>query len=433
MRVGMLKASGVWGLLVIGLLGASPISAWQEEEGDFNAWPAPEALKDDWPWWRGPSFDGRSPSLEAPLKWSAEENVIWSVDVPGRGNASPTVVGDAVYLPSCDETTGAQAVYCFDRATGRQRWATEVHASGAMRRNERSTGASATISCDGERLYVNFPTTGAVFTTALSLDGKIVWQRMVDDYKMHQGYGSSPALYRDLVLVVADHKGGGKLVALRKTDGDVLWERERPEMASYPTPVVYRLYGRDQLILIGCDKVSSFDPASGETLWDAPHSTTECVTTTVTDGKHVYSSGGFPRNHIAAVKADGSGALAWENGDRAYVPSMLLRDGYLYVVLDAGVAKCFRADTGEEMWKHRLRGEFSSSPVLVGNLIYVTSEVGETFIYEATPEGYREVGRNKLGSECFATPAICGGKIYFRVALEVEGKRQERLICVGAQ
>jgi hypothetical protein len=83
------------------------------------------------------------------------------------------------------------------------------------------------------------------------------------------------------------------------------------------------------------------------------------------------------------------------------------------------------------MWKQRLRGEFSSSPVLVGKLIYVTNEVGETFIYEATPEGYREVGRNKLGSECFATPAICGGKIYIRVAMEVDGKRQEKLVCVG--
>ena len=415
------------------LLVASPLSAYQSSSENFNAWQTPEALKNDWPWWRGPNFDGSSPSTSAPLEWSDDQNIAWSVDVPGRGNASPTVVGDAIYLPSCDEASGSQTVYCFDRLTGKQRWATEVHASGAMRKNERSTGASATTSCDGERLYVNFPTGGAVFTTALSLDGKVLWQRRVDDYKMHQGYGSSPALYRDLVIVVADHKGGGKLVALRRVDGAVVWERERPEMASYPTPVVYRLSDRDQLILIGCDKVCSFNPSSGETLWETPHSTTECVTTTVTDGKHVYSSGGFPRNHIAAVKADGTGELAWENGDRAYVPSMLLRDGFLYVVLDAGIAKCFRADTGEEMWKQRLRGEFSSSPVLVGKLIYVTNEVGETFIYEATPEGYREVGRNKLGSECFATPAICGGKIYFRVAMEVEGKRQEKLVCISVK
>jgi outer membrane protein assembly factor BamB len=154
------------------------------------------------------------------------------------------------------------------------------------------------------------------------------------------------------------------------------------------------------------------------------------VTTTVTDGKHVFSSGGYPRNHLSAVKADGSGELAWENGDRIYVPSMLLREGFLYAVLDAGIAKCYRADTGEEMWKSRLGGEFSSSPVLVGKLIYATSEKGETFIYEATPEGFREVGRNKLGSECFATPAICGEDIYIRVAVDVEGKRQEKLVCV---
>lgn len=415
------------------VLVAAPLSAFQSSSENFNAWQTPDSLKNDWPWWRGPNFDGSSPSASAPLKWSDDQNIAWSVDVPGRGNASPTVVGDAIYLPSCNEASGAQTVYCFDRLTGKQRWATEVHASGAVWKNERSTGASATVSCDGDRLYVNFPNSEAVFTTALSLDGKILWQRRISDYLVHQGYGASPALYKDMLFVVADHRGGGKLVALRRADGSVVWERERPKTPNYPTPVVYRLYDNDQLILIGCDKVISYDPASGKTLWESANSTTECVTTTVTDGKHVYSSGGYPRNHLAAVKADGSGELAWENGDRIYVPSMLLREGYLYAVLDAGIAKCYRADTGEEMWKQRLRGEFSSSPVLVGKLIYVTNEVGETFIYEATPEGYREVGRNKLGSECFATPAICGGKIYIRVAEDVEGKRQEKLVCISVK
>lgn len=431
MKIGLLSGWFAGLLLATALLSNTPLGAWQGTGGKFNAWQTPERLQNDWPWWRGPNFDGSSPSAEAPLTWSEDENVAWSVDIPGRGNASPTVVGDAIYLPSCNEATGSQAVYCFDRATGKQRWVTEVHAAGAVWKNERSTGASATIACDGERLYVNFPNSEAVFTTALALDGKILWQRRVSDYLVHQGYGASPALFGDLLFVVADHRGGGKLVALRRADGAVVWERERPTTPNYPTPVIFRLYDSDQLILIGCDRVISYDPASGKTLWESPHSTTECVTTTVTDGKHVYSSGGYPRNHLAAIKADGTGELAWENGDRIYVPSMLLREGYLYAVLDAGIAKCYRADTGEEMWKARLGGEFSSSPVLVGERIYATSEQGVTVIYEATPRGFKEIGRNRLGSECFATPAICGGRIYFRVGVEQNGQRQEKLVCIA--
>ena len=105
--------------------------------------------------------------------------------------------------------------------------------------------------------------------------------------------------------------------------------------------------GQTQLLMTGCELVAGFDPLSGETLWEIEGATTECVTSTVSDGQLIYTSGGYPKNHVAAVKADGSGDVVWENGSRVYVPSMLVRDGYLYAVLDAGVAVCWKADTGD--------------------------------------------------------------------------------------
>ena len=117
-----------------------------------------------------------------------------------------------------------------------------------------------------------------------------------------------------------------------------------------------KVAGRDQLIFSGCDLVTSLDPLTGELLWEIEGATTECVTTAVTDGTHVFTSGGYPKNHIAAVAADGSGEVVWENNTRAYVPSMLQRDGFLYVTLDAGIASCFRCETGEQVWKSRLGG-----------------------------------------------------------------------------
>jgi tetratricopeptide (TPR) repeat protein len=149
-----------------------------------------------------------------PLTWSDSENVIWTSDVPGRGSSSPTVVGDRVYLTSCDEPTGSQSVYAFDRGTGQLVWKQQVHAQGAMRKHERSTGASSSVTCDGERLFIAFPNADAVVITALSLDGKEAWQTKLCDYVIHQGYGASPFLYQDTVLVSADHKGGGAVAAL---------------------------------------------------------------------------------------------------------------------------------------------------------------------------------------------------------------------------
>ncbi len=386
----------------------------------------------DWPWWRGTKRDGTAAeNQKPPLSWSATENVVWKAEIPGRGHGSPAVFGEHVYLAACDEPTGGQSVLCLDRATGRRVWECEVHHGGAMRKNAKSSGASTTPACDGERVFVNFPNKDAVITTALSLEGKILWQTKISDYVIHQGYGSSPAPYGSLVLVSADHHGGGVIAGLDRKTGQVTWRHERPKAPNYSSPVILRADGRDQLLMTGCDLVSSFEPMTGKVLWETAGATTECVTSTVTDGTHVFSSGGYPRNHLAAVRADGSGKIAWETKDRVYVPSLLVRDGHLYGVLDAGVAACWACDTGREMWKSRLGGTFSSSPVRVGDRIYATSEAGETFIFRASPEKFSPLATCKLGDEVFATPAICGGRIYMRVAQKIDGRRQEMLFCLG--
>lgn len=386
----------------------------------------------DWPWWRGPFHDGHAAARQTvPLTWSDSENVIWMSDVPGRGSSSPTVVGDRVYLTSCDEPTGSQSVYAFDRGTGQLVWKQQVHAKGAMRKHERSTGASSSVTCDGERLFVAFPNSDAVVITALSLDGKEVWQTKLCDYVIHQGYGASPFLYQDTVLVSADHKGGGAVAALDRRTGTVVWKQQRPPTPNYSSPVVFHLFGRDQLILIGCDKVISYDPATGNTLWEREGSTTECVATPVTDGERVFSSGGYPRNHIAAVRADGTAKIDWENGERDYVPSLIHHAGHLYGVLDAGIAVCWESATGKEKWKQRLGGNFSGSPVLLDDTIFVTSESGQTHIFRATPERFESLGVNQLGDEAWTTPVICGDRLYFRIATGSGDARKEKLVCVG--
>jgi outer membrane protein assembly factor BamB len=386
---------------------------------------------DDWPWWRGPTHDGHAAAgHKVPLSWSDEENVLWSADVPGRGSSSPTVVGDRVYLTTCDEGPGSQSVLAFDRRSGREAWRKEVHARGAMRKNERSTGASGSVACDGRRLFVAFATGDAVVVTALSLDGAQEWQARLCDYQIHQGYGGSPLVHGGTVIVVADHKGGGAVAALDRASGDTVWRKERPPTPNYSSPVVLHLHGRKQLVLTGCDKVVSHDPATGQTLWERPGATTECVTTPVTDGTRVFTSGGYPRNHVSAVHGDGS-AVDWNNGDRVYVPSLLLRDGHLYAVLDAGVAVCWDAATGAEKWKHRLGGNFSASLVLLGDTIFATAENGVTHVFRARPDAFEAIGSNRLGDEAFATPAICGGRIYMRVAVGRGAERREKLVCIG--
>ncbi len=387
----------------------------------------------DWPWWRGPQRNGvANPDQHPPTEWSATENVAWKTAVPGRGHSSPTVVGRHVYLATADEKQGTQSVLCYNRASGKLLWETEVHRGGLMQKNEKSTAASGTVACDGRSVYVNFANSGAVYVTALSIDGKQLWQTKIGDYIIHQGYGASPALYQSLVIAAADSHAGGTIAALDRKTGAIVWKHDRPKEPNYTSPIILHVDGRDQLLFTGCNLVSSFNPLTGKVLWETKGATTECVTSTVTDGQRVFCSGGYPKNHLAAVLADGSGKIEWETKDRVYVPSLLARAGYLFGVLDAGVAECWKSDTGKEAWKKRLGGEFSASPVMVGDTIYATSELGETFVFRADPKKFEQIAQNKLGEQAMSSLTICGGHIYMRVVEQQDGQRQEMLYCLGA-
>ncbi len=400
----------------------------------FSASAAPPAINpaNDWPAWLGPTRNGiAAPGQNPPVQWSETDNVVWMAPIPGQGHGSPTVVGDRIYLPTSDRARQTQSVLCIDRGTGKLVWQTEVHGGRPESgKHSNSSAASSTIACNGSRLFINFLNAGAVHTTALDLTGRILWQTRVCDYVTHQGFGSSPVLHDSLVLVSADHRGGGTLAGLDQATGKIVWSVARPKIANYTSPAVVQANGRPQMVLGGCNLVTSLDPATGKKLWEIEGSTEECVTTAASDGVRVFTSGGYPRNHTVAVLADGSGKVAWQTNTRLYCPSPIVKDGHLYAVLDSGLATCWKSDTGEELWKERLGGDFYSSPVMVGERIYATNLRGRTYVYEATPAKFKLLAENQLGDEAFATPSICGSRIYLRAAKRGD-KRQEFLYCVG--
>ncbi|MFZ9745121.1 MAG: PQQ-binding-like beta-propeller repeat protein [Opitutaceae bacterium] len=390
----------------------------------------PFAHAGDWPGWRGPTADGHAASgQKVPLEWSETAGVRWKTPLRGRGHSSPTLVGNRIYLTTA--TADEQALLCLDRASGRLLWDTVVHRGQVDAGNHRlSNPAAGSVAWDGERLFVNFPNAKGIHTSALTPEGKLLWQTRITDFVMHQGFGSSPVVFGQTVLVSADHRGGGKVLALDRATGRIVWSQDRPKIANYASPAVLQAAGRTQVVLGGCNLVSAFDPQTGRKLWEIEGATEECVTTAVTDGKRVFVSGGYPRNNVTAVEADGSGRIAWQNTTRVYVPSMLVRGAYLYAVLDAGQVVCWRTDTGAEVWREKVDRDFYGSPVMVGDRIYVTNLRGVTFIVEVSPAGAKVLAQNKLGDESLASPAIAGGRIYLR-ASKTTPERQDFLWCIG--
>jgi len=220
----------------------------------------------DWPEWRGPGRNGiAAPGQVVPVEWSETNNILWKARLPGAGHGSPVVVGDRIYLATAEKAKASQSVLCLDRETGKLVWQSEVHRGEPDAGKQRnSSAASSTIACDGRRLYISFLNQGAVHTSALDLDGKVRWQRKVCDYVTHQGFGSSPVLYESLVLVAADHRGGGVIAGLDRNTGRVVWSVPRPQIPNYTTPAIVQVNGRAQMVIAGCELITSLEPMTGK-------------------------------------------------------------------------------------------------------------------------------------------------------------------------
>lgn len=392
--------------------------------------PPVNVAETDWPWWRGSSRIGHAGDQQVPTEWGPTTNVLWKTDVPGRGHASPTIVGDRIFLATADEDKQTQSVLAYDRATGQELWQTEVHTGDLPDKGHpKSTHASATLASDGERVFAVFLNGGDLHATALDFQGEIVWQETLGSFHPKFGYAASPAIYKSVVIFAADNEGGGYLSALNRATGELVWRVQRPADASFSTPVVAEIDGRDLLLLAGCKQVVAYDPSTGVKIWEVDGTAGTAVGTAVWEGNKVVASGGYPEHDTVCINAS-TGEAIWHGRDHLYVPSLLVHKGFIYAIDDDGVGFCWNLEDGKEQWRHRVRGKFSSSPVLVGDNILITDESGTTVVFEANPDSFNLISKNQLGDEAFASPVVVGDRIYLRTAHR-DGGRQEVLYCIG--
>jgi len=392
--------------------------------------------KHDWRIWRGPNRNGIANVKDrVPISWNAATNIRWKAAVPGRGHSSPIVVGDQVILTTADESQHIQSVISFDRTTGKQLWKTDVNQGGFTNRvHAKNTHASPTVASNGKTLFAAFNHHGAVHLVSLDLKGKMLWQKNLGAFQPQAysfGYAPSPALYKSLVIIAAEVETNGYLAAFDQATGGEVWRTPRLGCITHSSPIVANVSGRDQLLISGCQKVSSYAPSTGRQLWSAAGASKETCGTMVWDGGIVFASGGYPKKETAAVRADGSGTVLWNNTTACFEQSMLAYKGYLYAVDDNGIAYCWEGKTGRRTWRTRLGGKVSSSPILAGENIYLTNEQGTTYVFRAHPEKFELVAKNQLGDEGFATPAICDDVIFLRTANQSSGTRRETLYCIG--
>ena len=388
--------------------------------------------QDDWARWRGPEGNGIAAKDEKPPVAWTESDFVWKVKVPGRGHASPTIIGDQIFLETADAEAGTQSVVCFDRKTGKEQWNTTLNEGGLRPRIHRNnTYASQTIATDRKSIFAVFEHHNKIELYCLSLDGKKLWSKVVGDYNPQYGfgYGTSPIVYEDKVIVSNENKTNGGLYAFSTETGDPVWKIDRGTATSWSTPVVATVAGKKQLLISGGKSVKSYNPDSGDLIWETPASWDVTCATMVWEGDLVFTSGGFPSKQTLAIDGK-NGKQVWTNRKKCYEQSMIVTDGYLYGIDETGTAYCWNAKDGTVAWEGRIgrRGfPTSASPVLANGNLYFPGENGKVVVIKADPEKLEIVATNELGKSVFASFAVCGNEIFARYRDAGEGY----LVCIG--
>jgi outer membrane protein assembly factor BamB len=382
---------------------------------------ASAARAEDWPQFRGPTGQGHSTESGLPLEWSESRNVKWKTPVPGLGWSSPVVAQGRVWLTAAvRERNGASLrAIAFEVETGREVVNAEVfRMSNAILLNPKNSHASPTPIVEGDRVYVHF---GAEGTAALTTSGDIIWKTRLP-YESQHGNGGSPTLYGDLLIISCDGADEAYVVALDKSTGKIRWktQRRQPWDQAYSTPLVIRVGDQDQVFSIGAYRAAAYDPQSGKEIWRVSYRDGfSNVPRPVYGHGLVFIATGFQEPSLLAVRVDGKGDvtkthIAWAVRRGApYTPSPILVGDELYMVSDIGIATCLDAETGQVLWQARLGGNYSASPVFADGRIYFQSEEGVTTVLAPGKE-FRRLAANSLDGLMLASIAVSNGSIFIR-------------------
>jgi outer membrane protein assembly factor BamB len=403
---------------------------------------AAAAAAADWPQWRGPQLSGFSPESALPLRWSATENVAWSVELPGHSAATPIVAAGRVFVmvPEGDSVS----LWCLGQGDGRQRWRKPMGAA-AGHAHRKHNMATPSPSSDGRRIYAM---AGSGVLKAFDLDGAELWardlQKEYGSFGLNWGYGSSPFLFEDALYVQVLHgmktDDASYVLRIDPATGRTRWRVERPTPAiqespdAYTTPTAVRAGGRVEIVVTGGDVVTGHDPETGKELWRSTglnpgnDPNFRIVASPVAIGDLVVAPTRV--KPMLAIRGGGRGDVSashrvWSYDQGPDVPTPATDGTHLYVVNDKGIVSCLEARSGRVVYgpQRIANGTYSASPVVADGKVYATSEEGLTTVLKAGPE-FQVLAENALGDFTLATPAVADGRLYIRTS--------KKLYAIGA-
>jgi outer membrane protein assembly factor BamB len=410
---------------------------------------------DNWPQWRGPHGTGVCDETNLPVQWSTNQNVRWRVRLPDRGNSTPVIWGNRVFVTQAIESTGTQrtltevlphrrTLMCFDRANGKLVWQKGIDVKEREPTHPTNPYCSASPVTDGERVIVSY---GAAGLYAYDFKGKELWHRDLGPQKHIWGNAASPVIYHDLCIL---NYGPGErqfLIAVDKKTGKTIWQVDEPGgltgdkkttpdkptwVGSWSTPIVVTIEGRDELLMSFPSRLASLDPTTGKERWTCGGLTPLVYTSPIYSDGIAVAMAGFSGSSIA-VKTGGDGDVTASHRvwhvlkNRQRIGSGVISGDYIYIHEDPGVAQCIELKTGKVVWDERLAGkgvksDSWSSMVLAGDKLYSLNQGGDTFVLRASPK-FELLNTNSLGETSMSSVAPSNGELFIRT--------YKSLWCIG--
>jgi outer membrane protein assembly factor BamB len=405
----------------------------------------------NWPMWRGANGDGTCEESNLPLNWSQTENVVWKVKLPDRGNSTPVVWGDQVFVTQAEpalprnasgENNSKRMLLCFDRKTGEKLWEAGTTWTKPELTHQTNPYCAASPATDGERVIVFFASAGVY---CYDMKGKELWKR-TDLGRQHHiwGNGTSPVLAGDRVFLNFGPGEKTVLYCFDKKTGKTLWQHDEPGGASgeagnktwkgsWSDPLLRKVDSRYELLMSYPGRACAFDPLSGKELWT-------CAGLT----QLVYNSPLYADGVMVAMSGYGGAALAVKTGGSGDVTdshrvwhlpkvqqrigSGVIYKGHHYILTDSGIVECRDLKTGELLYNERLKGpgptgqNWSSLVLTADGHCYAVNQGGDGFVFKASPT-FELLATNSLGEKVIGSIAVSNGQLFIR--------GHENLWCIG--
>ena len=385
---------------------------------------------ENWPTWRGDfAGSGITTEKDLPTTWGREKNVRWRIDLPDRGNSTPTIWGDKIFVTQPIEKDNWRGIMCYHRADGKFLWKNGFVYDKEERTHRDNPYCSASPATDGKIVVAAY---GSAGVAAYDFEGNELWRRDLGPIDHTWGHSTSPVLYQDLVIIYHGPSKGAFLAALDTKTGETVWQFDEPDwkpaartdgfrgrddqgvIGSFSTPILVNDGDRDLLVMSFPMEMKAFDPASGEVVWTAEGLNPLVYSSPLEHNGVIVAMGGYSGNSIGT---DLKGKRLWQEIRHfGGIGTGVTKDGYMYAQNSGGVVHCVKMETGETVWKDRLPGAGKSwgSFVLSGDLIYTLSQPGDSVVFKANPEKLEVVSQADLGERTNSSIVVSNGELFIR-------------------